>query len=314
MREIKDNAYMFSLSRENYARIIISRTDRGDICTGDNVFNVLGISQNDEEYFNDMLERLSSAHIALLGKRGGIKRAVLFFRSFSFSSHICLAVELELPVRDASSLLCSGAMGDILVSKSLRKFDDGESLMSLERQSAYLYISKIMGELSIVLGIHLSSNADSPSDICLCAESAADFVGVRLDKDIVYDNGAKVDHLYGNIFSGGFCFAALLVIAMAAREYSKDRRFYLKAVRKFGNTLIYINFSGVEHNDTWAEQLEIHANIFNVSFCRCSDRSEYELIPYYSDVAVVGVKEDAYEFLLKRRFTVYVVESCRYID
>ncbi len=292
MREIKDNAYVFSISPINFGDVIISRTEYGDIYSGKNIFSLLGISSEDESCFCKMLGTLSDSHIALSGKRNGLPRAILFVRAFSYATGMCLAFELDLPVSETASIFDFGAVGEIPVSNSLKALGEDGCKMTCD---SYSYLCNLLRELRLfdsIRNLRYMNDAHSVRD---AARAVALVVGSRLECEISYKDDGSYRDISDMVFSARFCLATLVIFAMAARSYAIDRTLRFKIICTSEGMYFELGFlsCGEKSDGVWADELMMRALNKGLSFCELDAGGDvaYELIPYCKDEALMGVKD-----------------------
>ncbi len=302
MREIRDNAYIFSAARNGKSAVLISRTDASDSFAGENIFSLLGIQIEDERFFYEILDRGGREHVVLLGKRNGVPRAILFAKDLSYSTALCLALELDVPIQNAVSVLTSAVFGNVILSSSLSKMCEC-NVSDSELTADYLYISGMLAELSEMSLLWVS---EAPVAICSSAKAAAELVGVKIQYEIVYEDEGACDRESGEVFSVGACMVSFLAFAMAARRYSLDRRLLLRVLRTPYRTHLNFSFSASEADMSFVREMAMHGDLAYLSLCRCDNEkmTEYELIPHYSDRALAGVKENRFRFDLSRELVI----------
>ena len=290
MREIKDNAYIVSFAREDVGRIMIDRTDRRCLC-GQNAFDVLGISGAELDFLNYELDCKEERCLALVG-RTDRDRAVLLFPSMSYSTAICLAVELSMPIDHVAAVLTSGAFESIVVSDGFRKHITGQESVA-DIDGTYRYMHDVLSFVSDTCFMKNAATAENPYRVIEMARSVAYFVGVDVECDVL---PCEISYDYaevGTVFAGSFLAASLLIVSMMARRYSTRRSFDLLIERRRDNISATFSFESDGVDDAVLAKLLRAAAASNV-YMGCDAREgvySFELFPHYEDVGLIGLKE-----------------------
>lgn len=295
MRLIRDDIYLFTVARQQAGEIIACRTRKeGRSFAGRNIDEAIVLSANEKKFLKLVSDSRRSTHVALLCKVGGQQRAVILFRFFLDASSFVLAVVLDAPVSSAAKVLASGSFENINASPALLKKADLESVASFSDRVEYDYILDIMRQISVLEGMKLQYTLENPEIIALAAESAAYLVGVDINcrisrtADDAYSSNEK------SVFSGRFCVAVLLVMAMLARRYSRGRSLDVEIA--WGYKDMSIGFMIDTDDDDCCQavgRLSRFAEDYGLSFeFDLCDRTVFaKLRPFYSDVGLAGVKD-----------------------
>ena len=283
-----DNAYLFSLARENFGRIIIDRSSRS--CkSGENVFDVLKIDRDELEFLLGAVGRGETSCAALIGRANGEPRAVMFMIGLCRFTSMCLCIELEASASAVASVICDGAVEGISASDGLGRLAASESGLD-QLKEAYEYIVRVLDGVSELCMMKTARQSVSVHEIRRIAISASDFIGISPDVNAYCLGEPSLDT--GRVFAGGFCASAIIIMAMMARKYSSGRELALAVCDGGSGVQIDFCFDGDDVPDQMISDILMVAGANNVVMSYRNDEGihHFGLIPHYEDVGLVGLK------------------------
>ena len=293
MRLLKDDAYIFSIAREGYGRIVACRAKDSLEAIGKNIYKHLGMPPSEIEFFQRELNAYGKTSIATIGE----DKAVLFFKYFAYDTSLCLTVALDLPIDSVSVIMRGHFFEDIVISEGLKAAAPVERRFSVgEDKRTYEYLVGIIGQIEALSCLKLQRSAESVGTLHAALLSATEFVGVKAECVVGIADG---DELYLNrseIFDGRFCAACFLTLAMIARADSRDRRLSCDIVGGFEYLRLTFRFEAFD--DGWENGIELLARIAHekhgMEFAyECHEGLvAVTFSPFYADVGFVGVKQD----------------------
>lgn len=293
MRLLRDDAYIFSVAREGYGRIVACRAKDSSDVIGKSIFKHLGMSHSEVEFFQSELNAYGKTSIAAMGQ----DKAVLFFKYFAYDTSLCLAVSLDLPIESVSVIMRGFFFEGFTVSDGLRSVASSERRFSAsEDKQTHEYLIEIIGQIGALASLKLQRNAENVGTLRVALLSAAEFVGVGADCDVSVAEGEELYFESPEIFDGRFCAACFLTLAMIARAHSRDRYLCGEIVGGFEYLRLNLQFNAFD--DEWRGGLDLISRIalekHGMDF-----RFEYHeglvtviFSPFYADVGFVGVKQD----------------------
>ncbi len=295
MRELRNNAYVYSKMCNNYGEILISRT-RDGACEGNDIFEYLKIDDDELEFLNTTFQYAPDHPKLLLCKRNGEYAAVLTCGLSSLESSMEIAVEMFAdPMIIVNAIIRSGE-DKILISNSARRL---ACQCSISDRAASL-----PDELSFCEVFDLccmaSSCSDSPFDLMNAAVVAAQLAGVCLDCDI--SSFSRLNTPLGYVCTCGLYSASMVALAMLARKYSKYRRMSVFATCDGYPGSISVKFELYQTPpDKLKKHIAAHSNCFGVPVC-ISEKDGvflFDISPYRLDVGFFGVKDGGIPFVYK---------------
>lgn len=293
MRLLRDDAYIFSVAREGYGRIVACRAKDSHDVIGKSIYKHLGMPQSEIEFFQSELNAYGKTSIAVMGK----EKAVLFFKYFAYDTSLCLAVSLDLPIESVSVIMRGHFFEDFAVSEGLKATASDERCFSAsEDMQTHDYLAEVIGQIEALSCLKLQRKAEQVGTLRDSMILAAEFVGVRVECEAVAADGDELYSECPEIFDGRFCAACFLTLAMIARAHSRDRRLSCEIVGGFD--YLRLNFQFEAFVDGWESGIELllrsahekhgmdfgyscHEGLVTVTFS-----------PFYADVGFVGVKQD----------------------
>ncbi len=286
MREISGNAYVFWAEGECTGKIISSRTCRGH-CTGEDVFELLGISEYDKA---DMLFRLDEQLVSEPIYYHNENVEVEFSRLFSNSTLLCLAVE-QTECLESFPFKKAASMSDFQ-NKACGK---GDSIAWCESVCDPLIDAPIMyGSFgSECDAVARNVPEFDENKVVEALTHAAELVGLELEYGIfpmnVHDNDMR------SVFLPELCFAVMLILMMTAREFSFDRKLSAEIIHCCDAVKIKVRLDNLnELSEEYNDNLGIIASAFGASIhAETHDGVNiYEFIPYSIDEGQAEVKTD----------------------
>lgn len=287
MRELFDNLYLFSLSSDSYGEIVAQRSCDGLCAEGRNVFEYLGVDRSELLFLNNACG--GNKPSVLIGTRGGEKRVILFEVSSLREINLGVAMELLKPTMAvARAYVGMEALLSSKASETLAAFEDmpydvvGE--MSLSRSVAYLcslrddpldHLAK--KDTATLFGDIFSSVAEI---VCVPIECL-------FDCNEVSCNATPLLHINA-------CLFAVLAMAMAAREYSPDRR--LRAIVSERGSFVSVSLGFECGERKWQGERLLREIITDgdliCELCERDGKVICAVAPCYMDEGLQGVKEN----------------------
>lgn len=293
MRLLKDDAYIFSVAREGYGRIVACRAKDSSDVIGKSIYKHLGMPPSEIEFFQSELNAYGKTSIAVMGQ----EKAVLFFKYFAYDTSLCLAVSLDLPIESVSVIMRGHFFEDFVVSESLKVAAPAERRFSVdEDKQIYDYLAGVIGQIEALSCLKLQRNAEHIGTLRASMISVAEFVGVEVECEAAAADGDELYFVRPEIFDGRFCAACFLTLAMIARVHSRDRRLSCEIVGGF--EYLRLNFQFEAFDDGWRSGVELllriahekHGMDFGYEFHEGLVTVTFS--PFYADVGFVGVKQD----------------------
>ena len=287
------DAYIFSVAREGYGRIVACRAKDSSEVIGKSIYKHLGMPHSEIEFFQSELNAYGKTSIAAMGQ----DKAVLFFKYFAYDTSLCLAVALDLPTESVSVIMRGFFFESFAVSEGLKAAASAERRFSArEEKEIYDYLTSVIGQIETLSCLKLQRNAEHVGTLRTCMISVAEFVGVKIECEAVAADGEELYFERPEIFDGRFCAACFLTLAMIARAHSRDRRLSCEIVGGFDYLRLKFQFDAFD--DGWeggAELLlriahEKHGMDFGYEFHEGLVTVNFS--PFYADVGFVGVKQD----------------------
>lgn len=296
MRLLKDDAYVFSVAKESFGRIVVCRAKDSSEAIGKNLYKHLGIPPSEVEFFQKGLIAYGKSSLAVICQTDGV-RAVLFFKHFAYDASLCLAVALDQPVESISVIMRGNFFKNFLISDGLRFAAPSERCFSVhEDKQTYQYLAETIGQIEALSCLKLQRNAESVGTLRTALLSAAEFVEVRIECDVGVAEGEELYFERSDIFDGRFCTACFLTLAMLARAHSSDRCLHGEIVGGF--EYLRLNFHFEAFDDGWRSGLELLSRIAHENHgmdfgfeCR-EGLVTVTFSPFYADVSFLGVKQD----------------------
>lgn len=299
LREIRDDLYLFSTARVDFGTVIARRERKRRNCIGSHVSDVLGIGDTGQSAFYSMKDDADALGVTALCYDGGEPEIALLLNPFLRDAAMGMAIRLDLPAVAVVRVLERGLIPYVSLTDDVAyEFEGAESDPLLERD-AYLYLSKLIMSISYVArSSHINGDSE-PIGIESAAEQVSVLVGVKITLSTRILTDAENDREQGGIISRDVIVATLFFLAVVAREMSIDRELRLCAEVGRESLALRYSFYSKERIDGYAEVLErIAGGLGLFSFCNGDgDERIFEIVPQYSDVGLIGVKQDANELL-----------------
>lgn len=293
LRLLRDDAYIFSVARDDYGRIVACRASNSLDVIGKSIYKHLGIVALEREFVLNGLSACGKTSVAALGK----DKAVLFFRYFAHDTSLCLSVALDLPIEAVSVIMRGHFFEGFTVSEGLRTAAPAERRFSAsEDKWVYEYLAATVGQIEALSGLKLQRTAEKIGMLRELIISASDFIGVGIECDIGFGNEDELYMERPEIFDGYFCSACFFTLAMIARAYSRDRKLCCEISGGF--EYLRLTFSFSPFDDGWRSGVELLARIahekqgMEFSYEFNEGLVEVDFSPFYADIGFVGVKQD----------------------
>ncbi len=285
--------YVFSVARINYGNVLISRVCEGEP-DGRDIFKYLRIRSSEIDFLHHMRKKEYNYPVVLLGHRTGVTRAVLLFGLSSHESSVSLAIEfIGRPCDVLRSILRCGD-DTVAISPEARAACEGKIHSPI--------CESISDELSLKDALMFqdvtSRSVGGAEDFLSVILAATELVGVGVELDVL-----SLSHLrltLGYVYACGFFSAAVLLIAMLARRYSKCRLLSAVALEDDCLSMLRLSFDLIDVLPSAVEEhlmsvaghlgLPISVKIDKGRFC-C------EFAACRPDIAVMGVKESRRSFV-----------------
>ncbi len=289
-----DRLYVFSVANVDFGKVVASVDRSGRKVDGEDLFRLLGISSSETEAIRE--------HISGYGKRpyatlcGTVnKKAVFFFKHFSFDTSLCLAIIPAISAKRVADIFACGVFDDYVLSDSLSGMalttDCGRAL--IEDSEGYLHLVRTFGQIMELLELKLQYVSENIPTLRPAAEGITEL----LDLDLNYNTCFVQDEdliAVDEIFDGRFCAAALLITFFVAEKRSSDRSIIVTEVRGLGGIEMRVSFPcrrnvGFEAIGHIKKLAEVDHGIRFELDCR-QENIQVSFVPLYQDVGFVGVK------------------------
>lgn len=282
MREIIDNTYIFSTSRQRFGKIIASRS-RNKPRT-DDVFKHLTLCP-EEKSFLDNAFTVDNKIIAVMGRDE--RTVILFVKDFCGVQSLCLAIEIfKCPSAVLKSSLAR-AVDNIAISDRVCELIQLREVDFYEKIATEDYLD------SLVEAILLESFADFventiPDIVC----AAGRLAGIETDVSVAELSNEDMGVARQPV-AGKESLAILAILAMSAREYSATRSLSVTVKRfEFGIAVKASFERGQDGIGDLAEHLsDIASSVEMILSANLTENGfECNFLPYVRDVGLVGVK------------------------
>ena len=293
MAKGSDKIYVFSVAGADFGRIIASLDHSGKKIDGKNIFELLGVSEDDALALREIITGYGKRPFAIAC--GKIKhRAVFFFKHFAFDTSLCLALVPSVSGRRAADILACGVFDDVLVSESLLAIaspSPGNAIVN--DADGYMHLARMFGQIMDLLSLRFQYASEMIESIEPLLEGLRELLGIEIDFQTRFEADGDLSAT-DEIFDGRFCAAALLICAITASKRSSSGALLLREVRGFCGMRVEMAFpcrrhTGLEAIYHMKKLAELNHGIpFDVSLT--SDTVEIVFTPLYQDVGFVGVK------------------------
>ena len=302
MRELTDEVYVFAVYGNTPGVIIESNIKGTDPVIGKNIFDYLDVSRSEREFFQNSCESTSLKTIATLcGKKNN--KIVLFFTHFLKNSALGIAFVLDFKPEDVIAILNSSSIENIAISEALKEFENKDKAFCYENyKKIYIHIYEIVKDVAMLSNLKLKHGLETAENIKICAESAIDIAGACLKYDTYLGDEEDIYRIVDDVFDGKFCAITFLLISFAVRRCAEYKTLSLDVIRGLKSLRLKISFYSVSKR--WISTVEYLKKIavydrgveFNYTY---NDKKiEIDIVPFYPDVAFLGVKGDESSFSL----------------
>ena len=283
MLEIIDNIYLFSTSRRSYGEIIASRASGGRV-KGD-IFSHLTFADGEEDFLSNAMARSRDKLTVVMGKRDEKRIPILLLRGFCGVEGLGLAI--EMPKADSVALRRSVAQfsGGVSVSDGIRDMIEESFGATSLRDCEYLDSLGAADKLCEHASFAELSLYDGILEI-------SRLVGVKIEISESYDKENSLG-VARQSFAGKELFAMLTIMALSAREDSRDRTLSVKIKHFEDAATVSASFvsDGKELDKVRRYLSDIAEDVGMIhSVALVGDRLKCDLVPYVHDIALVGGK------------------------
>lgn len=286
-----DGAYVFSVARDTYGKIVACRSKDSQRAIGKDLFKHLKMPLPEVQFFEERLFAYGKTKVAAVGE----KRAVLFFKDFAYDTSLCLAFALDLPI-DSVSVVMRGFFRDFAVSDGLKAVaDEGREFSLSEDKQSYEHLARVIGQAESLSRLKLQRRAETAVTLREVFLSIAELVGVEAECEVSVAEGDEFYSERPEIFNGRFCTACFLILSIIAHNYSKDGRLCGEFIGGLDSLRLCFRFE--KRGEGWRDALELLCRIASTTHAmdldfECIGGSvTVSLVPFYADIGFVGVKQ-----------------------
>ena len=291
MQLLGDGAYVFSVARDTYGKIVACRSKDSARAVGKDLFKHLKMPLTEIRFFEERLFAYGKAKVAAVGET----KAVLFFKDFAYDTSLCFAIALDLPM-ESVSVVMRGFFRDFAISDGLRSaaYEDREFTLSEDKQS-YGHLAYVIGKAEALSRLKLQRRAETPIALREVFLSVAELVGVEAECEASVAEGDEFYSERPEIFNGRFCTACFLILSIIAHNYSKDGRLCGEFIGGLESLRLCFRFQ--KRGEGWRDALELLCRIassthaMDLDFECIGGSVTVSLVPFYADVGFVGVKQ-----------------------
>ena len=303
MPEICDKAYIISVSKLYFGRIIAYCGDSAEGVIGKNIFDYLGMHEEDEDALKDVIAAYGKDGYATAGYNGRW-HTVFFFKDFAYDTGLCLVTVPAVKVRSAAEALADGIFEGFRISDRLLSLAKKKNGMAMfEHRDTCLHLSRHFGQIMGTSVLKLEYSSQPTENIRSAAEGIAEIAKIKVDFDTYLSHSDDELVSTDEVFDGRLCAASIVVFAMMASKFSVDSRLEVVVVRGMGGVRLQLSFK--KRSNGWQYPLEYlknmaysnHAILLDV--IEDSDRVGISFVPFYQDVGFVGVKagDELFDFV-----------------
>ena len=293
LREIRNNAYLFSDARKNCGEIMVSRAGDGE-SEGKNIFDYLKLDRGEREFLCLSRRNDPNIPVILLGHRKGEARAVLLLGLSVFESSASVAFEMLGKPEDVLYTLLRFDDDGIAVSPSARS----AGMSGIDRLGSACMADELSLNEAIAFSKLVTGCSCTAFDFFNITVAAAELVGVGLELDSLSFSNIRTP--LGYVSACGFFSAAVLILAMIARKYSKYRVLNVTVSENAFIGNIKLSFDIYEMpNESVQFHLASVANSLGIPISVSVENGRFccEFAPYRPDEGIFGVKDYRPEFI-----------------
>ena len=285
----RDGAYVFSVARDTYGKIVACRSKGSQGAVGKDVFKHLKMSLSEVRFFEERLFAYGKIKVAAIGE----KRVVLFFKDFAYDTALCFAIALELPIESAAVVL-RGFFLDFAISDGLGAFG-GRSFSLQEDKQSYERLARVVGQAEALSRLKIQRSAETAITLREVFLSIAELIGVEAECDVVVAEGDEFYSERPEIFNGRFCTACFLMLSIIAHNYSRDGRICGEFIGGIESLRLCFRFEN--RGTAWRDALDLLGRIassthaMDFGYESVGGTVTVNLVPFYADVGFVGVKQ-----------------------
>ena len=288
MLEMIDNLYVFSTSRGRFGDIIASRTSKRPVKK--DLFSQLTLQKGENEFLSNAWGSEKKKLFAVMGMRDGNAVPLLFVKGFCGVETLGLAIEmLECnPIRLHRSLFCFGgtAISDLVLEQIENIFE-----LQAQHKDKSEYLDSVC-EAEALEELAPFSRLSTYEML----QTISKLVGVRIEVSEALGDYEKLG-IVGQHFAGSELVGTLVILALSAREYAKDRTLSVN-VQRFSDGITVSSSFIAEGNDLsrlrgFISDVADAVGIIH-STAMVGDTFRYEVLPYIPEVSFLGVKVPDY--------------------
>lgn len=307
MRKIRDNLYVFSMSRATPGQIIACRTRNGVDAERQQVFSYLGIPRMEHSFFMCAVTKGECSCIAVVGEREGCRRQMLIFDAIVDGTGLYIAFELLLPFECVSAVLYHEEFCGVSLSPETERSAYAQELTEIPEQTYAEVCGYIVNLLQSMGKVKTFATVKAPAteeQVSSVFETAAELVGVnnRFQCHEIFEQ-SSVLHQVAEIFDRAACAAVMLTMAIWARHFSKQRNLQLTVIRDGDRQVLSFELEASEPAELNARLQKIkdmisHGHSFACDVMQDAESVRFRICPLYADMGLAGIKR----FLLQLRY------------
>ena len=304
MLEIIDNIYLFSASRRGFGDIIASRVSCGTV--EKDLFSHFTLCDGENEFLSKAWSGTSAQLFAAMSLRDGREIPLLLVKSFCGVEALGLVIELSGVEPSAlRSILFGSKRGTSISPRVLEMINTGFS-QRLRKPKAKDYFNTL----------------ESAELLCELADFAGDSLFEAM-REITRMTGTRIEirrthlsyPLYGFVkqrLAGNECVGILFMMALFARDHSKDRTLSVHMTTMERTMKLTVSFL-TDGSDVSVIKRYTTENADCVSMIHstaCEDGVyKFEFWPYVKDVSLIGLK--APDEITKKMFRLGLLDRRR---
>lgn len=292
---IHDKAYMISVSKCYFGRIIAYCGDSADGVMGKNIFDYLGMLDEDESALRDVISAYGKDGYATASYNGRW-HAVFFFKDFAYDTGMCLVVVPAVSGRSVAEVMSEGVFEGFRVSERLLSLAKKKNGMArFEHSDSCLHLARVFGQIMEIKSLKLEYCAKPTEKIRNVSEEFAEIAKIELDFDTYLDSLDLELISTDEVFDGRLCAAVIIIFEMLASKCSRDSKLNVRVIRGMGAVRLELLFT--KRSEGWQYPLEYLKNMayanhaISIDEMKDPDAVGISFVPFYQDVGFVGVKD-----------------------
>ncbi|MBE6547864.1 MAG: hypothetical protein E7667_03165 [Ruminococcaceae bacterium] len=282
MKEFHENLYFAAMDAERFGEVLLFRTNAGNPCVGENLFDLIGIDGSERLFVLKNLSSGGEAPLIILSD----SHVVAVYRNMFYSMGICCFAEFDCDREMLCSMLGCGMLGECIMSdKALAICRDISDFDETARAGAYFSVMLLNRKLSF-FGDMLEPDRMADVASAICSDMECETYGDALYAPLDFSQR-------GMIFSNAVYAVAVLSMCFVSKIISTDRK--LKFTLRQGGYFIGISamceaFSAeaqkvIDNLVAFALRKGVYINISQNGDQICT-----EISPFYEDIGLRGVK------------------------